>query len=424
LNILLIVGKGDNMRRVVITGIGIIAPNGTGKNEFWKANIEGASGISRIEKIDTSQLETKIAGEVKSFNPSLYIDKSKMRILDRFAHLGVSSAKMALDDSALDLAKINPEKIGVCVGSGLGGVLFHEEQMMAMNESGLRKANPLGVVKVMPNAVNSHISVELGLKGPNLTISTACSSGAHSIGEAFNLIRYRKADVMIAGGAEAPLTPFTFSAYNSLRVMSRKNDEPEKASRPFDKKRDGFVLAEGAGFVILEEMSHALDRDADIYSEVIGYGMNSSAYHIVIPNPEGKDMSAVMSLAIEDAGIEKKDIDYINAHGTATKANDSAETKAIKDYFGKYAFKIPISSTKSMTGHTIGAAGAIGVIASALAVKNGIIPPTINYENPDPECDLDYVPNVARENEVKTALINSFGFGGSNASIVVKKLKK
>jgi len=412
------------MRRVVITGIGIISSNGIGKNEFWKANIDGVSGIGRIEKIDTSQLETKIAGEVKNFDPSLYIDKSKIRILDRFAHLGVSSAKMALDDSGLNLAKINPEKVGVCVGSGLGGVLFHEEQIMKMEESGLRKANPLGVVKVMPNAINSHISVELGLKGPNLTISTACSSGTHSIGEAFNLIRYGKADVMIAGGAEAPLTPFTFSAYNSLRVMSRKNDEPEKASRPFDKKRDGFVLAEGAGFIILEELSHALNRNADIYSEVIGYGMNSSAYHIVRPNPKGKDMSTVMKLAIEDAGINNKDINYINAHGTSTRTNDPAETKGIKDAFGDYAYKIPISSTKSMTGHTIGAAGAIGTVVSALVIKNGAIPPTINYENPDPECDLDYVPNVARESNVNIALINSFGFGGSNASIIIKKFKK
>ncbi len=412
------------MRRVLITGIGIIAPNGIGKDEFWKSNVEGVSGIARIEKIDTSQLETKIAGEVKNFDPSLYIEKSKLRILDRFAHLGVSSAKMALDDSGLNLAKINPEKAGVCVGSGLGGVLFHEEQIMEMKESGLRKANPLGVVKVMPNAVNSHISVELGLKGPNLTISTACSSGTHSIGEAFNLIRYGKTDVMIAGGAEAPLTPFTFSAYNSLRVMSRNNDDPAKASRPFDKERDGFVLSEGAGFVILEEMSHALDRGADIYSEVIGYGLNCSGYHIVKPNPEGKDMSAVMKLAIEDAGIYIKDIDYINAHGTATRTNDPAETKAIKDAFGDYAYKIPISSTKSMTGHTIGAAGAIGTVVSALVIKNGVIPPTINYENPDPECDLDYVPNVARESDVNIALINSFGFGGSNASIIIKKFTK
>jgi len=412
------------MRKVVIAGIGIIAPNGIGKDEFWKSNVEGVSGITRIEKIDTSQLETKIAGEVKNFDPSLYIEKSKLRILDRFAHLGVSSAKMALDDSGLNLTKINPEKVGVCVGSGLGGVLFHEEQIMEMEESGLRKANPLGVVKVMPNAINSHISVELGLKGPNLTISTACSSGTHSIGEAFNLIRYGKADVMIAGGAEAPLTPFTFSAYNSLRVMSRKNENPEKASRPFDKERDGFVLSEGAGFVILEEMSHALDRGSDIYSEVIGYGLNCSGFHIVKPNPEGKDMSAVMKLALEDAGIYIKDIDYINAHGTATRTNDPAETKAIKDAFGDYAYKIPISSTKSMTGHTIGAAGAIGTVVSALAIKNSVIPPTINYENPDPECDLDYVPNVARESDVNIALINSFGFGGSNASIIIKKFKK
>jgi 3-oxoacyl-[acyl-carrier-protein] synthase II len=412
------------MRRAVITGIGIIAPNGIGKNEFWNSNIEGISGIGIIKRIDTSQLETKIAGEVKSFNPSLYIEKSKSRVLDRFAQLGVSAAKMALDDSGLNLNKINPEKAGVCVGSGLGGVLFHEEQIMEMKENGLRKANPLGVVKVMPNAVNSHISVELGLKGPNLTVSTACSSGTHSIGEAFNIIRYGKADIMIAGGAEAPLTPFTFSAYNSLRVMSRKNDNPEKASRPFDKERDGFVLAEGAAFLILEEMSHALDRNADIYSEIIGYGLNCSGFHIVKPDPEGKDMSAVIKLAADDARIDIKDIDYINAHGTATRANDPAETNAIKDALGEYAYRIPVSATKSMTGHTIGAAGTIGTVVSALVIKNGVIPPTINYENPDPECDLDYVPNTARDKSVNTALINSFGFGGSNASIIIKKFKK
>lgn len=412
------------MRRVVITGIGVIAPIGIGKDEFWKANIGGVSGVTNIEKIDTSQLETKIAGAVKNFKPSLYMDKSKMRILDRFARLGVASAKMALDDSDLDLSKINPANVGVAVGSGLGGVLFHEEQIMEMKKSGLRKANPLGVVKVMPNAVNSHISVELGIKGPNLTISTACSSGTHAIGEALNLIRYNKADIMIAGGAEAPLTPFTFSAYNSLRVMSRNNDKPEEASRPFDRERDGFVLAEGAAFLIMEEMSHALDRGAAIYAEVIGYGLNCSGFHIVKPEPEGRDMSAVMKLAANDAKIDIKKIDYINAHGTATRANDSAETNAIKDAFGEYAYKIPVSSTKSMTGHTIGAAGAIGTVVSALVIKNGIIPPTINYENPDPECDLDYVPNVARESDVKTALINSFGFGGSNASVILKKFKK
>jgi len=296
--------------------------------------------------------------------------------------------------------------------------------MMAMNESGLRRAHPWGVLKVMPNAINSHISVELGLKGPNLTISTACSSGTHAIGEAFNLIRYEKAEVMIAGGAEAPLTPFTFSAFNALRVMSRKNDIPEQASRPFDNERDGFVLAEGAGFVMLEEMSRAVKRGAELYSEVIGYGMNSSAYHIVKPNPEGVDMSAVMELAIEDAGIERKDVDYINAHGTSTRANDSAETKAIKDAFGDYAYKIPVSSTKSMVGHTIGAAGSIGVIVSALAIEKGMIPPTINYKTLDPDCDLDYVANVARKSPVSIALINSFGFGGSNAALLIRKLEK
>lgn len=409
--------------RVVITGLGVIAPNGTGKERFWQANINGKSGISLIESFDTSQLETRIGGIVKDFEPLRYIERSLLDKLDRFAQLGIAGAKMAVEDANLSLADKDRKKIGVSVGSGLGGVLFHEEQIMTMKELGLRRANPLGVLKVMPNAINAHISIELGLKGPSLTISTACSSGLHAIGYAFNLIRNKKVDVMIAGGAEAPLTPFTFSAFNALRVMSRRNDSPSEASRPFDAERDGFVLAEGAGFVVLESLEHALRRNAHIYAEIVGYGANSSAYHIVVPQPNGEDISAVMKLALKDAGISPEEVDYINAHGTSTQANDRVETQAIKEVFGKYAYKIPISSTKSMIGHTIGAAGAIGVIVSALAIKESLIPPTINYKVPDPNCDLDYVPNIARGKSIKVALINSFGFGGSNASLIIKKFE-
>jgi len=413
----------DLIQRVVITGLGVTAPNGIGKDKFWEANINGVSGIDLIESFDTLQLETKIAGRVKDFQPAQYIKESSLKRLDRFAQFGVVGAIMAVEDAALDLSKEDCERIGISVGSGLGGVLFHEEQMMAMEGLGLRRADPWGVLKVMPNAINAHISIELGLKGPSLTISTACSSGLHAIGYAFDLIRNKKVDVMIAGGAEAPLTPFTFSAFNALKVMSRRNDSPSEASRPFDAERDGFVLAEGAGFIVLESLEHALQRNTYIYAEVIGYGMNSGGYHIVIPQPQGKDMSAVMKLAIKDAGIKTENIDYINAHGTSTQANDKAETQAIKKVFGEYAYKIPVSSTKSMIGHTIGAAGAIGVIVSALAIKESLIPPTINYKVPDPNCDLDYVSNIAREKSIKVALINSFGFGGSNASLIIKKFE-
>jgi len=408
-------------RRVVITGLGVIAPNGIGKDAFWKAIIQGKSGVDRIKSFDTSGYDTKIAAEIPDFDSLNYMEKSVAKRVDRFAQFGIASAKMAIEDAELDLRKEDRDRIGVCIGSGLGGVLFHEEQIELMHRKGPKSAHPLGVPRVAPNAVPGHISIELGLKGPNMAISTACSSGSHAIGQAFHMIRLGKADVVVAGGAEAPITPFTFGAFNALQVLSKRNESPKEASRPFDKERDGFVMGEGAGILILETVEHAEKRGAEIYGEIIGYGMTSGAYHMVMPAPEGKDAAKAMSLALEDACTSPNDVDYIHAHGTSTRVNDKIETQAIKKVFGDYAYKVPISSTKSMIGHLIGAAGAVELIVCALVIENGIIPPTINYKVPDPECDLDYVPNTGRRSKIDIALSNSFGFGSNNAVVVVKK---
>lgn len=410
-------------RRVVITGLGVVSPNGIGKDEFWQANIEGRSGVDLIRDFDTSTLYSKIAGQVKNFDPTKYMDGSVISKTDRFTRLGIAAARLAIEDSKLDLDKVNKDRAGVSVGSGLGGILFHEEQIATMYEKGFKKAEPLGVPKVAPNAVPGYISIIFGLTGPNIAISTACSSGAHGIGWAYDMITKNRAEVMVAGGAEAPLTPYTFAAFNALRVLSRKNDSPQEASRPFDKKRDGFVMGEGAGALILEELNHALKRGAHIYAEIIGYSVKSGAFHMVMPIIEGGDAAKTMQEALREANIEPTDIDYINAHGTSTPANDKAETQAIKDVFGDYAYKIPISSTKSMIGHTIGASGAIEAIVCCLVIKNNIIPPTINYKYPDPDCDLDYVPNKAKKTKVDVALSNSFGFGSNNACLVMRRFK-
>ena len=407
-------------RRVVVTGLGVVAPNGIGKDRFWEANIKGRSGVKSVERFDVSDLSSKVASQVDNFDPLEYMPKEVAKRVDRFVHLGMASAKMAIDDSHLNLDKEDKDRIGVCIGSGLGGVPFHEEQIMAGYQKGINRLNPLCVPKISPNAVSSHIAIEFKATGPNMTISTACASGAYAVGQSARMIQYDEADVMFAGGAEAPLTAFTFGAYCALRVLSKRNDSPQEASRPFDKERDGFVLGEGSGILILEELSHALNRNAHIYAEIVGYGSNSGAYHMVIPKPQGEDAARAMDLALKDAGIAPKEINYINAHGTSTQANDKAETHAIKRVFGDYAYKIPISSTKSMIGHTIGAAGAIEAIICVLAIEKALIPPTINYKSKDPECDLDYIPNEARQNKVRFAISNSFGFGGNNASIIIK----
>jgi len=406
-------------RRVVITGVGVVAPNGIGKDEFWEANIRGKSGISRINHFDTSNLQCKIAGSIYNFDPTKFLDPLTVRKTDRFVHLGLVAAKLALQDSELDLKKEDPKRIGTIVGSGLGGIIFHEKQIELAYQKGLDRLNPLAVPKITPNAVPGHISIEFGLKGPNMAISTACASGTNAIGEVFRKIQNNEMDIAFAGGAEAPLTPVTFGAYCALRVLSERNDSPEEASRPFDRERDGFVMSEGAAILILELLDHALKRNAHIYAEIVGYATQSGAHHMVIPLEDATDVAEVMRLTIEDAGLKTKDIDYINAHGTSTQLNDKAETKAIKIVFGDYAYKVPISSTKSMVGHSIGAAGAIEAVVCCLVIENNVIPPTINYKNRDPDCDLDYVPNQARKAKVRTVLSNSFGFGSCNACIVL-----
>ncbi len=409
-------------RRVVVTGLGVVAPNGIGKEEFWQANVHGKSGVDLIKSFDVLNLNSKIAAQIDNFDPLKYMSNEVARRVDRFVHVGLTAAKMAVEDSNLNLEKEDKDRIGVCIGSGLGGVPFHEEQMMAGYQKGINRLNPLCVPKISPNSVSSHISITFNITGPNMAISTACASGTHAIGQAFRMIQNNEADIVLSGGAEAPLTAFTFGAYCALHVLSRRNDSPEEASRPFDKERDGFVLGEGGGVLVLEELSHAIGRNAPIYAEIIGYGSNSGAYHMVMPEPQGKDAARVIVSALKDAEINPQEVDYINAHGTSTQANDKAETMTIKEVFKEHAYNIPISSTKSMIGHTIGASGAIEAIVCALAIENNLIPPTINYKYPDPECDLDYVPNEARKARVNTVISNSFGFGNNNACIVMRKL--
>ncbi|MEI7998969.1 MAG: beta-ketoacyl-ACP synthase II [Candidatus Omnitrophota bacterium] len=408
-------------RRVVITGLGIVACNGVGKDEFWRANARGLSGIDTISHFDIEGFDSKIAGYVKNFNPCDFIPAQTVKRTDRYVHFGLASAKMAIEDSRLDLLNEDRNRIGVIIGSGLGGVLFHEEQMIMALDKGAHRLNPLCVPRITPNAVSSHIGIEYGLLGPNMVISTACASGTQAIGEAFRKIQYSDIDLCVTGGVEAPLTRFTFGAYCSLRVTSKRNDIPQEASRPFDKTRDGSVLGEGGAGLILEELNHALARNAHIYAEVKGYGANSGAYHMVMPDLEGKDACSVMAIAIKDAHLENKDIHYINAHATSTQANDQAETRAIKNLFGEKAYQVPISSTKSMIGHSIGAAGGIEGVVCALILENQFIPPTINYHEKDPLCDLDYVPNQGRSAKIVNLMSNSFGFGNCNACLIFSK---
>jgi len=410
-------------RRVVITGLGVVAPNGIGKDEFWEANIKGRSGVELIKDFDTSNLNSKIAAQVKNFNPTQYMTKLLAKKVDRFTQFGIAASKLALEDSKLELEKEDKGHIGVSIGTGLGGILYHEEVVLQMYKDKFSKVDPLSVPKVTSNAASSNVAIIFSLIGPNATMSTACAAGAHGIGYAYDLIRLGRADIMFAGGAEAPITPFTLCTFDALKVLSKHNDIPQEASRPFDKDRDGFVIGEGGGVVILEELNHALNRNVHIYAEIIGYSLTSGAHHMVIPAVEGKDIARTMFLAIKETNVDPGKINYINAHGTSTQANDKAETQAIKEVFGDHAYKIPISSTKSMIGHSLGASGAIGVIVCALTIENSLIPPTINYKHMDPECDLDYVPNQARKARVDFALSNTFGFGNNNISIIIKRFE-
>ncbi len=410
-------------RRVVVTGLGIVAPNGIGKEAFWQANVKGISGVSVLKHFDTSALNCKIAGSIYDFDPARFMAPTVVRKADRFVHLGLAAARLALLDSGLNLDGEDPKRIGCILGSGLGGVLFHEDQIERACERGLDRLSPQCVPRITPNAVSGHIAIEFGLRGPNMTICAACASGTIAVGESFRKIAAGGMDLAFAGGAEAPLTRFTFGAYCSLRAVSQRNDAPQEASRPFDKGRDGMVLGEGAAILILEELSHALHRGATIYAEVAGYGNNSGAYNMVLPVEDGHDVADVMFAAVQDAGLDLKDIHYINAHGTSTVAGDVAETRAIKALFGEYARAIPISSTKSMIGHAIGAAGAIEAGVCCLTIQSGLIPPTINYREKDPECDLDYVPNQARAARIDNVLSNSFGFGSCNACVAMTRYK-
>lgn len=410
-------------RRVVVTGLGVISPIGKTLDEFWDSLSHGKGGIDRLTAFDVSPFTSKIGGEVKDFDAGRYMNPKKAKRMDRFCQLGVAAAGMALEDSGLDLEKEDTDRIGVYVGSGVGGLTTMEQQYKIMLERGPSRVSPLLIPMMIINLLPGQIAMLFGLKGPNLSIVTACATSNHSLGEALWCIRNGRADVMVAGGAEASTTELGLAGFCSMRALSTRNDHPEKACRPFDKERDGFIIAEGGAILILEELEHARKRGAKIYGEFAGYGASSDAHHLTAPAPGGEGAARCMKAALADAGISPPDVDYINAHGTSTPLNDKFETMAIKTVFGEYASKVPVSSTKSMSGHLLGAAGALEAAACLLAMRNQLIPPTINYEVPDPECDLDYVPNQAREAEIKVALSNSFGFGGHNASIVLKKFE-
>jgi 3-oxoacyl-[acyl-carrier-protein] synthase II len=407
-------------RRVVVTGLGMVTPLGTGVEKNWKAACSGKSGIGPITKFDASSFSSRIAGEVTDFSAEDFLDKQKIRRFDVFIHYAVASARMALEDSGLKIDAKNSQRVGCITGSGLGGLAMLEHYHQILLEKGPGRISPFFIPGIIANMAPGQIAIEFGAKGPNLSIETACAASCHAVGEAFRLIREGIADAMITGGAEAVVTPLALGGFCKMHALSTRNDEPEKSSRPFDLDRDGFVMGEGAGILILEELDQALDRGADIYAEVIGYGMSADAYHVSAPDPEGEGAISCMKMALDYAGLRPEDLDYINAHGTSTKLNDLSENKAIKAVFGEHAYKLPISSTKSMTGHLLGGAGGVEAIFLSLIIKHGIILPTINYETPDPECDLDYVPNVARKADVKTGMSNSFGFGGTNASLIFK----
>ncbi|WP_426447160.1 beta-ketoacyl-ACP synthase II [Paenibacillus sp. S-38] len=407
-------------QRVVITGIGVMSALGKDHETFWNSLLEGKSGISLIESFDVSEYPTRIASEIKDFNAEDYVERKEARKMDRYVQLAVAASKMALKDADLNPKEgVDAERIGVYVGSGIGGLSTWEEQHKILLEKGPKRVSPFFIPMMIANMAAGMISMLTGAKGPNSTAVTACATGTHSIGDAFKAIQYGEADAMICGGAEATISPTGVAGFCAMRAMSTRNDEPEKASRPFDTDRDGFVMGEGAGILILESLEHAQKRGAKIYAEIIGYGRSGDAYHMTDPDPDGA--ARCMAKAVKDAGLEPEAVDYINAHGTSTPVGDRSETTAIKKAFGEHAYKLAVSSTKSMTGHLLGAAGGVEAIVCALALKNGKIPPTINLENQDPECDLDYVPNVAREANLNVAMSNSFGFGGHNATVVLKK---
>ncbi|MCP3177838.1 MAG: beta-ketoacyl-ACP synthase II [Desulfuromonadales bacterium] len=410
------------MRRVVVTGVGVVSALGTGVEKNWDALINGKSGIGRITRFDASDLPTQIAGEVKDFNAEDFIDKKEIKKMDLFIQFALGAAELAMQDSGLQITEDNAERVGVLVGAGLGGLPAIEKYHQASLEGGYKKISPFFIPMLIINLAPGQISIKYGAKGPNLSSVSACATGTHSIGDAFRMIQRGDADAMIAGGTESTITPLGIGGFNVMKALSTRNEDPAAASRPFDKNRDGFVMAEGAGILILEEYESAKKRGAKIYAEICGYGLTGDAYHLTAPAPGGEGAARCIKMALSTAGISADQVDYINAHGTSTHFNDLYETMAIKSVLGNHASKVLISSTKSMTGHALGAAGGIEAVYALLAMERGVVPPTINYEEPDPECDLDYVPNEARKADVKVALSNSFGFGGTNATLLFKKI--
>lgn len=408
-------------RRVVVTGLGIVSPLGLGVDENETSLFEGRSGVDYIKTFTPEEnFPVKIAGEVLGFDPADYINHKEIKKMDRFIHYAVACSKMALEDSGIEINEDNAERVGVIVGVGLCGLPALEKYHDVLNEKGVKKITPFFIPMLIANLASGQVSITIGAKGPNSCVVTACATGTHSIGEAARLIQYGDADAMFAGGTESVITPLCVGGFYAAKALSTRNDDPKGASRPFDKDRDGFVIGEGCGVIMLEELEIAKKRGAKIYGEVVGYGLNGDAYHITATAPNGEGAARCMNLALKDAGIKKEDVDYINAHGTSTGA-DTTETQAIKTAFGDHAYKLAVSSTKSMTGHLLGAAGGVEAIFTLLAMQKGVIPPTINYTTPDPECDLDYVPNLARERNLNVCVSNSFGFGGTNGVLVFKK---
>lgn len=414
----------NDRKRVVITGVGIVSPIGIGKEAYWQSLKSGRPGFGRISFFDPSTYPCRIDAEVRDFQPDQFIDRKKSKRMDRFTQFAVAAAKLAVQDSKIDFAREDVERCGVVVGSGIGGLPTIEAEHSVLLEKGMRRVSPFLIPMLITNIAPGEIAIEFGLVGPNFSVASACATSNHAIGEALRLLRYGDADVILAGGTEAAITPLGVAGFCQARALTTDfNDRPEKASRPFDKGRSGFVMGEGAGVVVLETLEHARARGAKIYAELAGYGATDDAYHITAPSPEAKAASRAMRLALADGGLRPEDVDYVNAHGTSTELNDKTETLAIKKVFGDHAKKLAISSTKSMTGHLLGAAGGAELIATLLCMENDTIHPTINQETPDPDCDLDYVPNTARPARVRCALSNSLGFGGHNAVLVVKRLE-
>ena len=408
-------------RRVVVTGVGLVTPLGIGSEPTWEALINGRSGVGLITRFDASAYASQIAAEVKGFDVESWFEKKQAKNVDHFVQYAVAAAEMAWQDSGLSITEENSDRIGVITGCGMGGLPTIEEYHQVVVERGPRKITPFFIPRVIPNMVSGQISIRLGSKGPNLSQTTACAAGTHAVGEAFRHIAYGDCDVVITGGSEAVICPLAVGGFSAMKALSTRNDAPQAASRPFDRDRDGFVISEGSGMLVLEELESARSRGAKIYAEIIGYGQTSDAFHIAAPPEDGEGAARCMAMALRDAGLAPDQVDYINAHGTSTPLNDLCETKAIKTVFGDHAYKLAVSSTKSMTGHMLGAAGGIEAAFTALTVFHGIIPPTINLENPDPDCDLDYVPRHAREQRIRVALSNSFGFGGTNGVLVMRQ---